>query len=46
VRFSAGCGASGYLTQWYNGAPRKSGATPVIVGAGAAITDINAVMQR
>jgi hypothetical protein len=46
VRFDPGCGASGYLTQWYNGAPSKPSATPVIVIAGLATTDVNATIQR
>jgi hypothetical protein len=46
VRFGSGCGASGYLTQWYSGAPSKPGATPVTVIAGVAITDVDATMRR
>jgi hypothetical protein len=46
IRFDPGCGASGYLTQWYSGASNKSGATPVTVVAGTATTDINATMLR
>jgi hypothetical protein len=46
VRFDHGCGANGYLTQWYNGAPSKTGATPVTVIAGQVTTDINATMKR
>jgi Carboxypeptidase regulatory-like domain len=46
VRFGPGCGARGYLSQWFNGAPGKPGATPVIVVAGMATTDVNATMQR
>ena len=45
VRFDPGCGASGYLTDWYNGAPSKPSATPVTVVAGMASTDVNAIMQ-
>jgi hypothetical protein len=46
VRFGPGCGASGYLTQWYSGAPLKSGATPVTVIAGSATTAIDATMRH
>ena len=46
VRFDPGCGASGYLTQWYNDAATKSGATAVSVVAGVDTTDVNATMQR
>ena len=46
VQFGPGCGASGYRTQWYNGAPARSGAASVTVAAGAATTGINAVMRR
>jgi hypothetical protein len=46
VRFDPGCGASRYLTQWYQGAPKKSGATPVTVVAGMATTAVNATIHR
>jgi hypothetical protein len=46
VRFDPGCGASGYLTQWYNDVPTKLGATAVGVVAGMDTTDVNATVQR
>jgi hypothetical protein len=46
VRFEPGCGATGYLTQWFNSAPDKSGATPVTITAGVTTADINATLRR
>jgi Carboxypeptidase regulatory-like domain len=42
VEFAAGCGASGYVTQWYNGAASKAAATPVTVIAGVVTQAIDA----
>jgi hypothetical protein len=46
VKFSAGCGISGYATQWYDNSPSAAGATPVPVAAGKATVSIDAVMTR
>jgi hypothetical protein len=45
VKFSSGCGASGYATQWYAGAGAAAAATPVGVSAGAETGSINAVLS-
>jgi hypothetical protein len=42
VEFASGCGAASYVTQWYNGAASKSGATPVTVSAGAVTGNVDA----
>jgi hypothetical protein len=42
VEFTSGCGASSYVTQWYNGAATKGTATPVAVTAGATTPSIDA----
>jgi hypothetical protein len=50
VRFSTGCGDSGYATQWWNdtatGSPGAAGATRVGVVAGAASPGVNAVLAK
>jgi hypothetical protein len=46
VRFASGCGATGYATQWYNGATSKTGATPVSVGAGQTQSGKNATLSK
>jgi hypothetical protein len=45
VRFSSGCGASGYATQWWRDAGSAASATPVRVSAGAASPGIDAAMR-
>jgi hypothetical protein len=45
VKFSSGCGAAGYATQWYDGAGSAAMATPVSVSAGAETTGKNAVLS-
>ena len=42
VEFTAGCGASSYMTQWYNGAASKGAATPVVVTSGSVTQAIDA----
>jgi hypothetical protein len=42
VEFKAGCGASAYTTQWYNGVASKGAATPVVVTAGTETQAIDA----
>jgi hypothetical protein len=42
VEFKAGCGASTYTTQWYNGAASRGAATPVDVTAGTVTQAIDA----
>lgn len=44
IGFSPGCGASNYLTQYYNGEPSLASATVVNVPAGATASRINAAM--
>jgi hypothetical protein len=46
VRFGPGCGATGYLTQWYAGAPTRSAATAVTVVAGQVSAHIDAAVHR
>ena len=38
VRFSAGCGAAGYATQWWNGVSSETAATVVTVVAGETVS--------
>jgi hypothetical protein len=45
VKFSSGCGASGYATQWYAGAAAAAAATPVSVSAGAETGSVNASLS-
>jgi hypothetical protein len=42
VEFKAGCGASAYTTQWYNGVASKGAATPVVVTTGTETQAIDA----
>jgi len=44
VGFFSGCGASNYLTQYYNGKSSLASADPVSVTAGATTSGINAAM--
>ena len=46
VRFSSGCGTTGYATQWYDGVTSQTLATPVPVGAGLTQSDINATLSK
>jgi protocatechuate 3,4-dioxygenase beta subunit len=45
VEFQAGCGQAGVTTQWWQGAASSAAATIITVGAGAAVSGINAVMS-
>lgn len=44
VGFSAGCGASNYLTQYYSGEPSLASATAITVPAGTTAPGVNAAM--
>jgi hypothetical protein len=44
VAFSSGCGASNYLTQYYNGKASLASSDPVVVTAGATTSGIDAAM--
>jgi Carboxypeptidase regulatory-like domain len=46
VQFSAGCGDSGFATQWWDDVPSAQTATSVVVPAVATVTGINAVLQH
>ena len=46
MKFSVGCGTTGYATQWYDNATAAAGATPVPVAAGQATVSIDAVMTH
>jgi Carboxypeptidase regulatory-like domain len=46
VRFSPGCGATGYATQWYDDAPSQSAAAPIPVGPGQTQSGINATLSK
>jgi Carboxypeptidase regulatory-like domain len=46
VRFSSGCGANGYQTQWWNDESSSISATPVSVTAGTATTGISPVLNK
>jgi hypothetical protein len=45
VKFSAGCGSTGYLTQWWQAASSAANATPVGVGADQVVPDISATLN-
>lgn len=45
VKFSSGCGATGYATQWYDNAGSAGAATPVSVSAGAETGSVNAMLS-
>lgn len=45
VKFSSGCGATGYATQWYNDASSATTATPVAVSSGAARSGVDASLS-
>ncbi len=46
VKFSSGCGASGYVTQWWNGKASAATANTVKVTAGTTTTGINASLRK
>jgi len=46
VRFTTGCGASGYATRWYKNAPTRSGATVIAVRAAHVTRGISVTLHR
>ena len=46
LKFSSGCGATGYKTQYYKGASSPRSASPVAVSAATITTGIDATMQH
>jgi len=46
VKFSVGCGDTGFLTQWWHGSSSASGATVVAVSANATVTGIDASLHH
>jgi hypothetical protein len=46
VQFSSGCGATGYLAQWWNDKSGSASATPVTITAGTTTSGISAVMAK
>jgi hypothetical protein len=46
VNFSSGCGASGYVTRWWNGKASAATANTVTVTAGITRTGINASLRK
>ena len=46
VRFSTGCGDSGFTAQWWDNASSAQTATPITVSAAATVTGINAALQH
>ena len=44
VRFSPGCGAAGFATQWWKGAGSERAATIIKVPADTSVTAINAAV--
>jgi hypothetical protein len=46
VQFSSGCGATGYATQWYQGAASKNAATIITVAASQTASGISATLTK
>jgi len=46
VKFSSGCGATGYVTQWWQDAPTRRAATVVTVSAGQTVSGISATLAK
>jgi hypothetical protein len=46
VEFSPGCGATGYVTQWWRRAASAAAATIVTVTAASTVTGISAALRR
>jgi hypothetical protein len=46
LKFSSGCGAAGYATQFYDGVSSAQSASPVAVTAGMTTSGIDALMER
>ncbi len=46
VKFTAGCGDSGFRTQWWDGAASAAAATVITVGAGGTVQGIDATLPH
>jgi hypothetical protein len=46
LEFSSGCGASGYMTQWWKGKGSERTATWISVKPGATVTGVNAALKK
>ncbi len=46
VRFSAGCGATGYATQWYQDVASRKAAKTITVVAGESASEISATLSK
>ncbi len=46
VKFSVGCGDSGFATQWWDNAPSAQAATSISVSAATTVTGINAALRH
>lgn len=46
VKFSTGCGDSGFTTQWWKNADSAAAATVITVGAGAVVTGIDGALKH
>ncbi|MGN6794589.1 MAG: hypothetical protein ACTHJW_19565, partial [Streptosporangiaceae bacterium] len=46
VKFSTGCGDTGFKTQWWQNASSRATATVVTVGAGVTVTGIDAALTH
>jgi len=46
VRFSAGCGATGYATQWYQAVASRKAAMTITIVAGETASDISATLSK
>jgi hypothetical protein len=46
LKFSTGCGDSGFKTQWWQNAASRATATVITVGTGDAVNGIDAVLTR
>jgi hypothetical protein len=46
VEFSSGCGASGYVTQWWKNASSRAKAALITVAVNKVASGINATLKR
>jgi len=46
VKFSVGCGDSGFRTQWWQNATSASGATVITIGSGEVVTGIDSALKH
>jgi len=46
VAFTSGCGATGYVSQWWKGAASRAKATLITVPVNKVTTGINAALKR